>query len=41
MDAFTPGLAAMVPLMLLNLAWYLTVLVLLFRIWRKVRHLPG
>jgi hypothetical protein len=29
------------PLVLLNAAWYVTVLVLLFKIWKKVRHLPA
>lgn len=24
-----------------QVAWYIGVLVLLFRIWQKVRHLPG
>jgi hypothetical protein len=28
-------------LILLQLAWYVGVTVLLIRIWRKVRHLPG
>jgi len=30
-----------VPLMLLSVAWHVVVLVFLFRIWRKVKHLPG
>jgi hypothetical protein len=30
-----------VPLMLANLAWYVAVIVLLVKIWRKVRQLPG
>ena len=25
----------------MSLAWYVAVLVLLVRIWRKVKHLPG
>jgi len=25
----------------LSLAWYIGVLVLLFKIWSKVKHLPG
>jgi len=29
-----------VPLMLLSAAWHAAVLVFLFRIWRKVKHLP-
>ena len=30
-----------VPFMLLNIAWYVAVIVLLVKIWRKVSHLPG
>ena len=30
-----------VPFLLLNVAWYVAVIVLLFKIWKKVRHLPG
>jgi len=26
---------------LLQLAWYVGVAVMLYKIWRKVRHLPG
>ena len=26
---------------LLQLAWYVAVPVMLYKIWRKVRHLPG
>lgn len=29
------------PLMLVSLAWYLGVIVLLYKIWQKVKHLPG
>jgi hypothetical protein len=29
-----------IPLILLNAAWYVAVLVLLIRIWRRVKHLP-
>src|SRR5687767_8119548 len=29
-----------IPLVLLNAAWYVAVLVLLVRIWRRVKHLP-
>lgn len=29
------------PLILLNLAWYVAVIVLLWKIWQKVKHLPG
>jgi hypothetical protein len=30
-----------VTLGLIQLAWYVAVIVLLFKIWQKVRHLPG
>jgi hypothetical protein len=30
-----------VPLILPNVGWYVAVLVLLFKIWQKVKHLPG
>lgn len=26
---------------LVSLGWYVAVIVLLFRIWQKVKHLPG
>jgi hypothetical protein len=29
------------PIVLLNLAWYVAVIVFLFKIWQKVKHLPG
>lgn len=29
------------PFVLLNLAWYVAVIVFLYKIWRKVKHLPG
>jgi hypothetical protein len=29
------------PLMLVSLAWYVGVIVLLYKIWQKVKHLPG
>lgn len=29
------------PFALLSLAWYLGVIVLLYKIWKKVKHLPG
>ena len=29
------------PLILLQLAWYVAVIVLLYKIWQKVKHLPG
>jgi hypothetical protein len=37
--AFMFWLAPLV--MLAQLAWYVGASVLLFQIWRKVRHLPG
>jgi hypothetical protein len=29
-----------IPFMLLNVAWYVGVLVLLVKIWQRVKHLP-
>jgi hypothetical protein len=29
------------PIMLLNLAWYVAVIVFLYKIWQKVKRLPG
>jgi hypothetical protein len=29
------------PLMLVSAAWYVAVIVFLYKIWQKVRHLPG
>ena len=29
------------PLILVNAAWYIAVIVLLYKIWQKVKHLPG
>jgi hypothetical protein len=29
------------PVVLLNLAWYVAVIVFLYKIWKKVKHLPG
>jgi hypothetical protein len=37
--SFLPLVA--VPLILLSAAWHVAVLVFLFRIWRRVKHLPG
>ena len=37
--SFMPMLV--IPLMLLNVLWYVAVLVLLVRIWRRVKHLPA
>ena len=34
-------LLAVAPLMLLNIAWYVAVIVFLYKIWKKVKHLPG
>jgi hypothetical protein len=43
MDAFYFSLIPILilPLILVNAAWYIAVLVLLYKIWQKVRHLPG
>jgi hypothetical protein len=40
MESFFPFLFV-APFALLSLAWYVGVLVLLFKIWQKVKHLPG
>ena len=37
--SFMPMLV--IPIFLLNAAWYVAVLVLLVRIWRRVKHLPA
>ena len=36
---FVPLLIA--PLILLNVVWYVAVIVFLYKIWQKVKHLPG
>ena len=36
-----PVLMFVLPIMLLNLAWYVAVIVFLYKIWQKVKHLPG
>jgi len=36
--SFLPLVA--LPLMMLSVAWNVAVLVLLFKIWRRVKHLP-
>ena len=30
-----------VVVMLVSLAWYIAVIVFLYKIWQKVKHLPG
>jgi hypothetical protein len=37
---FLPVLAV-APFMLLNLAWHVAVIVFLYKIWKRVRQLPG
>jgi hypothetical protein len=39
MNAFSFGIPALFAL--ISLAWYVGVIVLLVKIWKKVRHLPG
>lgn len=34
-------LLMMLPFALLSLAWYVAVIVFLYKIWKKVKHLPG
>ena len=42
LDIGAVGMGAVVSLFaVLNVAWYVGVLVLLLKIWSKVRHLPG
>jgi hypothetical protein len=42
MDTATLGIGAFVAVMgAIQLAWYVAVIVLLFKIWSKVRHLQG
>jgi hypothetical protein len=31
----------LLPIMIVQIGWYLAVIVFLFKIWQKVRHLPG
>ncbi len=31
----------MLPLMAVSAAWYIAVIVFLYKIWQKVKHLPG
>ena len=43
MDGIWFGLMPLLvlPLMLVSAAWYVAVIVFLYKIWQKVRHLPG
>lgn len=42
MDIGSLGIGAVVSLtLIIQYAWYVAVLVLLVKIWKKVRHLPG
>jgi hypothetical protein len=44
MDVIQPPswmLAITAAMTLFQFAWWVIVIVMLFRIWRKVRHLPG
>jgi hypothetical protein len=29
------------PFAIFSIAWYVSVIVLLYKIWKKVKHLPG
>ena len=43
MDGFWFGLMPLLalPILLVSAAWYVAVIVFLYKIWQKVRHLPG
>ena len=38
---FPPAGLFIIPLVAIQIAWYVGVIVLLYRIWKKVKHLPG
>ena len=40
MDFIPIGLL-MLPILAVQVAWYVGVIVFLYKIWQKVRHLPG
>ena len=38
---FSPIGFVVLPIMLVQLAWYVAVIVFLYKIWQKVKHLPA
>jgi hypothetical protein len=38
---FFPGYLFVLPAIALQLAWHIVVIVFLYKIWQKVRRLPG
>lgn len=38
---FAPMAFLVVPIMLVQLAWYVAVIVFLYKIWQRVKHLPA
>ena len=38
---FAPMVFLVLPLMLVQLGWYVAVIVFLYKIWQKVKHLPA
>lgn len=38
---FSPIAFLVVPAMLVQFGWYVAVIVFLYKIWQKVKHLPG
>jgi hypothetical protein len=41
MDYFAPPLLMAVFFAVMGFAWHIAVLLFLYRIWQKVKHLPG
>ena len=41
MDYFAPPLLIAFLFALLGLSWHIAVILFLYRIWQKVKHLPG
>ena len=35
------GALLFMPVMLVSFGWYVAVIVFLYKIWQKVKHLPG
>jgi len=41
MNTLSPFPLLPIAIGLVSLAWYVAVMVMLFKIWQKVKHLPG
>jgi hypothetical protein len=41
MNDITPPFVLAIPFIAIQLGWYVAVIVLLYKIWQKVKHLPG